>query len=922
MNQYDSVEFRSVKAKIRAICKQRRIRLEEFMKTFDVHRVKKIKTDQFKRAIDMSGVQLSSKEVNVIIAKYCLPNDRLFVDYRRFCDLIDKVFTIKRLEARPEMQKTKSIDIVEPKYGLDPITQTEAHVLDRIKKNLEAAARPRGIILKDVFRDLDHNNSGYVTRAEFSRGILGIVRLNESDLNVLKKAYGNQLDVNYRALHYDISRSPSDINASIARPQFPERRRQRVHCENLEIEGVCDLESQLHQLAARDRIRVRSFFTDFDSFRTGKITRPQFERCVKLCFTTISEQQLNLLANKYANSSMENAVIDYAAFAACVEGGEDALSKLTTASKGSQCSRDIRGVLDERETKIFDAMMKRLGTYCCTRRMNLKPAFQDFDRTRREVITTPQFFRVMDMLQLVISEQERAVILLRYKSALDDSYINYVTFCLDLAQLGTLEAPNQRPNSANSHIISEILSPLRLSELSTKEAEGKVAARTAPILLHYMQQYVKQYRVRIEENFRDFDKLRHGKLTFAKFCAGLNACGFIVSPEEVDILANLYACNETDAQGRKLVKWKLFVDDVDSVFTVKGLERTPLFNTNRQLSNISNSETQDLDIDEEALVTTTIRNIHSMIKRNRLEIKDALEDFDTAKHGYISTSKFERVLSVHNLLPNAKLCRLIIRKFREKSPNPLETLVQFDYRAFLHALELMETETLEPLILPDSISNRNRVSGSGHKAIASPRRMRLEEREESIDLERVVAKLRRQIIAKRIRLKEFITEGDKLRTGEITIPKFHTALNRCGCTLNATDIRTLTMQFQSSCHKDKIDWRAFLDALEHTSLSESDQNGDNQHLAPMIEQILDRLRLKVQQERLQLKPYLQDYDPMRGHRVTKSQFTAVLDRMKVGLQPSEAESLAGHFCVPTSQSQSKNPDIDYLAFLRCVGEVE
>lgn len=908
-----------MKAKIRAICKQRRIRLEEFMKTFDVHRVKKIKTDQFKRAIDMSGVQLSSKEVNVIIAKYCLPNDRLFVDYRRFCDLIDKVFTIKRLEARPEMQKTKSIDIVEPKYGLDPITQTEAHVLDRIKKNLEAAARPRGIILKDVFRDLDHNNSGYVTRAEFSRGILGIVRLNESDLNVLKKAYGNQLDVNYRALHYDISRSPSDINASIARPQFPERRRQRVHCENLEIEGVCDLESQLRQLAARDRIRVRSFFTDFDSFRTGKITRPQFERCVKLCFTTISEQQLNLLANKYANSSMENAVIDYAAFAACFEGGEDALSKLTTASKGSQCSRDIRGVLDERETKIFDALMKRLGTYCCTRRMNLKPAFQDFDRTRREVITTPQFFRVMDMLQLVISEQERAVVLLRYKSALDDSYINYVTFCLDLAQLGTLEAPNQRPNSANSHIISEILSPLRLSELSTKEAEGKVAARTAPILLHYMQQHVKQYRVRIEENFRDFDKLRHGKLSFAKFCAGLNACGFIVSPEEVDILANLYACNETDAQGRKLVKWKLFVDDVDTVFTVKGLEHTPLFNTNRQLSNISNSETQDLDIDEEALVTTTIRNIHSMIKRNRLEIKDALEDFDTAKHGYISTSKFERVLSVHNLLPNAKLCRLLIRKFREKSPNPLETLVQFDYRAFLHALELMETETL---ILPDSISNRNRVSGSGHKAIASPRRMRLEEREESIDLERVVAKLRRQIIAKRIRLKEFITEGDKLRTGEITIPKFHTALNRCGCTLNATDIRTLTMQFQSSCHKDKIDWRAFLDALEHTSLSELDQNGDNQHLAPMIEQILDRLRLKVQQERLQLKPYLQDYDPMRGHRVTKSQFTAVLDRMKVGLQPSEAESLAGHFCVPTSQSQSKNPDIDYLAFLRCVGEVE
>nr|CCA18312.1 conserved hypothetical protein [Albugo laibachii Nc14]CCA18415.1 conserved hypothetical protein [Albugo laibachii Nc14] len=915
MNQYDAVEFRSVKAKIRAICKQRRIRLEEFMKTFDVHCVKKIKIDQFRRALDMSGVQLLSKEVDVIIAKYRIPNDFLFVDYRRFCDLIDKAFAIKGLETRPEVQKTKSIDFVEPKFGLEALTDVEAHVLDRIKRNLKTAAQTRGIVLKDVFRDLDHNNSGYVTHAEFTRGILDIVRLNESDLTILKKAYGNRLDVNYRALHYEISRSSSDPNGPIAHPQFPERRRLRVNCQGSELDGISDLESQLCQIATRDRIRVRSFFTDFDPFRMGKITCAQFERCVKICFPTISEPQLSLLTRKYAT---DNAQVDYAAFAAGFQGGEDALSKLTTTYNSSQCSRELRGQLDERENKVFDAMIKRLGSHCSTRRMNLKPAFQDFDRTRRECITTQQFFRVMDMLKLVISEQEGKVVIARYKSALDDSYINYVTFCLDLEQW---DASNQRPNSANSHIIVEILSPLRLNEIPVEGARGKPAARIAPVLLRYMQQYAKQYRVRIEENFRDFDKLRHGKLTFAKFCAGLDACGFVVSPEEARILAASYACTETDAQGRRLVQWKNFVDDIDTAFTVKGLERTPLFNG--PVAPSAMSEAQDLDADEEAQVTAAIRKIYSTMKRNRLEVKDALEDFDTAKHGYISSSKFERVLSVHKLLPETKLCRLLIRKFREKSPNPFETLVQIDYRAFLHALKLMENslKTQEPLIIPDSKTNRKQVSGSQHNPMELSRRLRVEEQNESINLEQVVAKLCRQLTAKRIRLKEFITDGDKLRTGEITIPKFHTALNRCGCTLSANDIRTLTMQFQSSCHSDKIDWRAFLDTIEHSSSSQSDQNGENQHITPMRGGILDRLRLKVRHERLQLKPYLQDYDPMRAHRVTKSQFTAVLDRMKLGLQPSEAESLAAHFCVPSSQSRNKNPDIDYLAFLRSVGEV-
>jgi hypothetical protein len=88
-------EYRALKHKLRDICSTRRIRLEEFMKTFDMHKTKKITTEQFARAIDSSGIRLTSREVDLLLQKYRFPNDARLVDYRRFCDLIDKPCTKK-----------------------------------------------------------------------------------------------------------------------------------------------------------------------------------------------------------------------------------------------------------------------------------------------------------------------------------------------------------------------------------------------------------------------------------------------------------------------------------------------------------------------------------------------------------------------------------------------------------------------------------------------------------------------------------------------------------------------------------------------------------------------------------------------------------------------------------------------------------
>lgn len=527
-------EFRSLKAKIRVLCKQRRIRLEEFMKTFDVHRVKKIKVEQFKRALDVSGLQLSPSEVTTLLAKYRFPNDPSFVDYRRFCDLIDKVFTIKGLEAKPELKaaavRTAELPI-QKRFAPAPVSGQEEEILTRVKSKLLAAVTTKGIVLKDVFHDFDRSNTGKVPKTQFVRDLLDIVELSANELTVLLKAYSDGLDVYYRALHFDICPAAAGAESQAAIPRSPERRHFSAPatsgygtCGGEGGNAVRELEASLSEIAARDRIRTKNFFVDFDPLRTGKCTEAQFRHCVKLCFAFVSEPDLDGLVSKYAVKSLDTTKVDYIRFCQCIDGQnvglgnrnndnnntfggntggghDDILASLAAVTfnngSGPRCTREVRGTLNDSEQEAHRAMLQRLSVFCSTRRVLLKPSFQDFDRGRREHITVEQFFRVMAMFKLMLaSDIERRVLLKRYESAYGDRFVNYVNFCYDLEHWDAGTQSVARPSS--SHVGSEIISPTKPQAESFEENAVRAGPRPVPMLLRYIKVSVKRDRVRLD----------------------------------------------------------------------------------------------------------------------------------------------------------------------------------------------------------------------------------------------------------------------------------------------------------------------------------------------------------------------------------------------------------------------------------------
>ncbi|POM72823.1 Hypothetical protein PHPALM_10408 [Phytophthora palmivora] len=390
--------------------------------------------------------------------------------------------------------------------------------------------------------------------------------------------------------------------------------------------------------------------------------------------------------------------------------------------------------------------------------------------------------------------------------------------------------------------------------------------------------------------------------------------------------------------GKHLIAWKTFVDDVESVFTVKGLEQNP----HHDLKTLETREGQfggvvidkDLTPAEEDEVKRIMLTMKRAIDRQRMEIKPAFEDFDRSKQGFISATKFERVLSMFSLLPaQASETRLLVIKFREQAAigtsATLSSICDVNYRAFLQALQIIggyknnaTSEDFRNLVLPGSVAFRQEVYQSGIMNHDANRRRARDNHAGAANLSQLLADLRHQLSTKRIRLKEFIVEGDKLRSGEITVAKFHTALNRSGCVLDAADIQTLSLHYRSARNPDKINWRTFLEALDFShgvSVPTSVGSGEEEPQDDLDEQtkrILEKLRNEVNHRRLHMKPYFQDYDHNNVNHVTKFQFAAVLDMMNVSLKPAEVQSLTHQFAHRDGRKVTN--DVNYLSFIQAV----
>jgi len=211
--------------------------------------------------------------------------------------------------------------------------------------------------------------------------------------------------------------------------------------------------------------------------------------------------------------------------------------------------------------------------------------------------------------------------------------VNYVDFCRDIDSLEQLFGVGTNFNQSTTFF------PKSQPRANNAEIERNCPSDTEDILAR-LRQVCSQRRTRISEFFRDFDRLRSGIITAAQFRIGLNMAKVAISNQEFKMLCHAFQANK---QGEHF-RWRDFSDQVDEVFTKKGLEKNLDLEVGLARTQTKYTK-QEADEQQRARVQQVVEQFADVVRKNRLDAKSFFQDRDRHRHFKVSPAIFRQVMT-------------------------------------------------------------------------------------------------------------------------------------------------------------------------------------------------------------------------------------------------------------------------------------
>lgn len=197
-------DLESVLLKIKTKVSRERIRVLEFMRDYDKLRSGRMLKTSFRRALDLCRFELRESEVSILEDRYQSLQDIDYVDYLKFCDEVESIFTTKELEKRPLEDVTQFKPPEEWERNKLPADQQNR--FESCMERLSEKVRKHQMQLFPLFEDYDRVHNGTVSRSQFRRVLTelelgGLV--SQQDFELLWQQFdvkiGGKDDVNYIA---------------------------------------------------------------------------------------------------------------------------------------------------------------------------------------------------------------------------------------------------------------------------------------------------------------------------------------------------------------------------------------------------------------------------------------------------------------------------------------------------------------------------------------------------------------------------------------------------------------------------------------------------------------------------------------------------------------------------------------------------
>ena len=737
---------------------QHRLRVSEFFRDGDKHHDGTVTVPQFVKslnnAFDKMHVGLSEREVGLLVTRYrkTMAHGNTHVQWRLFANDIEAAFTKAGLEKTPTLKP----DVRLLQHGsktLAPASREAA--VQSLLKDLRSRVLVRRVLVKPFFDDFEKQvNSAkvvdHITRQQtlqaFSR--FG-VELSAAQAELLFERYDSLGDgtVNYVALVTDVDPYENFSQRKVSHHVFPQDPqytgttgippggfwKDRVlsgplvnfqpgrprtdndmpRCVAAPTgQSAAEVIERLRNAALRSRMRVEEAFKDFDRHRCGSITIPQFTIAMQMTFgrsEPLSQADFETLVSTYSVEKPGCVHVKWKEIVDEINHGANP----TKAHRAPQAPvvtyapppRDLPD-LDAASEETLAKVLAKFRHFCFTRRVLVKPYFQDAERNRRSMrkvdhVTRPQFEACLARLGLEASNEELDILVKKFDDNFD-GYVNYVAFVrtVDVYETFSDRKPEGKPeaklyatNGGFKAVKTASTQPGRAPPqmdfprlFAEKPPMGGV-----PEIMHVLQTKCLQYSVSPHDFFVDYDRTHKGSISIPQFRAALfNAFGasYIkcdVTEADCQRLEEHYAAPLLD--GDTHVKWKIFCDDLLRAVVPSGMEYTP---TREVSERVIERQERFLTPQEEAAVAALLETMRKRFEIRCVYVKGPFHDFALSTNSpkmidHVTRQQFVQGLARLGVEPSAEDLQLLFKKFDD------DGVGNVNYVAFSRAVDALET---------------------------------------------------------------------------------------------------------------------------------------------------------------------------------------------------------------------------------------
>jgi Ca2+-binding EF-hand superfamily protein len=673
--------------------REQRIRIREFFQGNDPLNVGVIPIERFKSVLTLFGFPFTDPDLQYLAEKY--REDRERTVYARYREFASEVESIADGSATTPVNR-----------GLIPEMPALAGILEKVR----AAINRSRINVLPTLQAFDRQKRGFITAPQFHRALSTLkISISIPELNVLAAAYGHgdefvdyfrfieEVDPDHRqsrrsfepigttkdSIEKVFGHTPTGdrfVTQEVADSLIYQSKRGLIPKVN-EHKDINSLLLAMKRWSVVNSVLFQDFLQDFDQHRIGEIHISQFRSGMSMSKYQLTEDEYDCIFDNY-HSETRPEFIRWRQFCddimiAVAPKDLEATPQVTPDHPRTFVERSSPlktvGKTPGQVTRIVHVIAR----FAKSRRISLMEQFKVKDPMNHRKVTSISFAQVIQLLGVHVSKQEIDTLCTFYNDP-TTNFVDYVRFVNDVnAEVGEIFG-----DRANSSIVVNPIpsygnedSPYLVSRRSHLDD-----AKEWPQILERLQTFVYKRRIRLLDFFVAFDFHHIGQVARQKFHSVVGQVDLPLSGRQIQVCLEKFTVAGTD----DLFNYRAFCTEVDEIFGVKELQKTPL-NPGATVSQAlpdPSSTLQPLSQSEEAQFAGLIERMRSQVSTRRMNIKEQFMDYDRKpRKSFITKQQFKQSIARLGLVSDPAEFDLLCKKYRSTD------LDDMNYQAFCHDID-------------------------------------------------------------------------------------------------------------------------------------------------------------------------------------------------------------------------------------------